>query len=188
MSTIIVNDEAIFENSRRDESRTTQPFQEAIESEELGADRPTPADNSGKGKPAKSGKEASPFFLNVAQAAKFAGIPESTINRWLRINPSPIPSMKLGGMRRFAHPVLAKWCRRASAERNVPTHRLAQITTQLLDEWNRLVYPSAQRAHSPSSSSGQRAQAKPEVGKGLRLRTRDMYRKYVLGDGDEHAE
>jgi len=180
-----VNDEALFKNSRQSGSQPAQPLQEALDSEELRADRPTPADNSRKGKPAESRKEAFPFFLNVAQAAKFAGIPESTINRWLRMNPSPIPTTKIGGMRRFPRPVLAKWCRRVSAEKTVPLHRLAQITTQLLDEWTRQVYPFAQRAHSPSSSSGQRAQAKPEVGKGLRLRTRDMYRKCVLGGGDE---
>lgn len=134
-----------------------------------------------------TGKDGRPFFLDTTEAAEATGISQSTINRWIRENPPLFPSVKLGGMRRFPRPVLARWCRRVSAEKTVPLHRLAQITTQLLDEWTRQVYPSAQRAHSPSSSSGQRDRARSEVGKGLRLRTRDMYRKYVLGDGDEHG-
>jgi predicted DNA-binding transcriptional regulator AlpA len=133
-------------------------------------------------------KSGPPFFLNVAQVAQATGISQSTINRWIREKPPLIPSVKVAGMRLFPRPVLEEWCRRVAAEKKVPPHRLAQITSQLFDESIRQAGRSGQHAHSPSSSSGQRGRAKPEVGKGLRLRTRDMYRKYVLGDGDGRDE
>ena len=128
------------------------------------------------------------YFLNVKQAAQATGISESTINRWIRENPPLMPSVKVAGMRLFPRPVLEEWCRRVSAEKKAPPHRVAQITRQLFDESNRQAGPSGQHARSSSSSSDQSDRAKPEVGKGLRLRTRDMYRKYVLGDGDERGE
>jgi len=152
--------------------------------EKLNEDFQTKAAEPSKGPCVNVEAKGLPFFLNVGQASRASSIPESTINRWIRHKPPLFPSVKLGGMRRFPRPVLARWCRRVSAERTVPPHRLAQITTQLLDEWTRQAYPSGRHARNSSSSSGQRDRAKPEVGKGLRLRTRDMYRKYVLGGGD----
>ena len=129
-------------------------------------------------------KNGQPFFLNVGEVARVTGISRSTINRWIRENPPLMPSVKVGGMRLFPRPVLEEWCRRVAAEGSAPPHRLAQITRQLFDELNRQGGRSGRHGRSASSSSGQRDRANPEVGKGLRLRTRDMYRKYVLGGGD----
>lgn len=156
--------------------------------EELNEDFQPKAAEPSKEPSVKVEAEGLPFFLNVGQAARASGIPESTINRWIRQKPPLFPSVKLGGMRRFPRPVLAKWCRLVSAERKVPLHRLAQITRQLSGESNRQVGRSGQRVRNSSSSSGQRDRAKSEVGRGLRLKTRDMYRKCVLGGGDGRDE
>ena len=130
-------------------------------------------------------KDDPAYFLNVAGVARATGISESTINRWIRSNPPLIPSVKVVGMRLFPRPVLEEWCRRVAAEITVSPLRLAQITRQLFDELTRQADPSGRRERSSSSSSDRHDRARPEVGRGLRLRTRDMYRKYVLGDGDE---
>ncbi len=117
ISTVIVSDEKLDNNSGQSGSQDGLPLEEVTAVDQTKADLSTAEGNPPQEKQEESRKEIQPLLVDIVRAAQLTGISKSTINPGIRMNPPAFPSVKVAGMRLFAFEELAEWYRRLLAER-----------------------------------------------------------------------